>query len=750
MSTDHVIDYELSIGGRLLLAERVEGREALSEPAHFRVSALLPIRDPLATDDVTGTECTLTLRSDREPMRTLTLVAMAVERGARVESQGVQIAVPLDVELKSRIALAAYRVDIRIFRDLDVPTIVEKVLTAFGIGVERRLTSSYAIRPFTVQWRESDLAFVSRLLEDEGIYYVTRADGGIILGDSPSAYTKALPLEFIPRDGFVPGHDCVTKAGWIGRMTPSRVTMRDFDFKKPKLDVTSTASVNGRASTSGGELYIYPAARLDPGSAGTKATRSAEAFVGAQHRLRGSATRLSLAPNDELSIGSLPEGLEDGLYAIVSLEHAWDRPAGQFELAFEAIDAKHTFRPLPETPRPCLAGATVGTVTGAAGEDIHTDEWGRAKVHFHWDRLQPLDDHCSDWIPTLQDNTGHSIGIPRIGWEMLVQHLEGDPDRPIILGRLYTPADDFYSHLPDNKMYTTLRSLSSPRTKAGDGTQGHNLIEFRDLKDYEHIRFFAERDQVVLTEHDRTETTLERDSREVHGHEKVKVGKSRTHHVGQDATSMVGADQTVTIGNDRKIAVGGKHAETSKGGRKLSIGSLHFRRFGTMDEVSVMDTLDETIGALNLEMSPQGNVSNTLMTEALLVGGAIVELAKQGISQAATKVHAELIGVLLHQEAKEHIGLRATKTRKTTTGGNYTGTSGTAVLISGVKSLKMTLGALSLTAKKKLTLKVQDTTLVLDGDHHAIDAPEEITAHATGRNDLNAAKSGQNDRLGGS
>lgn len=740
------IEYQLRIAGRALHAHRVEGREALSETSSFTVSAILPVRDDFETDDACGTECELAIRRGGADVRVLRLTATSVERSASADPE--KVGVPLDVVLESPLSLLRHRVDIRIFRDLDVPTIVARVLGAFGIGVERRLASGYAIRPYTVQWRESDLAFVSRLLEDEGIYYVALASGGVILGDSSAAPSDAGSISFVHRANLDPSTESVTDAGWAGKMTPSRVTMRDFDFKKPQLDVTSTASVASKSSAAGGEHYEYPAARLDPGGAATKATRTAEAFLAAQHRLAGKATRLTLAPNDAVKIGGLPSGLEDGEFTIVSIAHRWDVAKTEFSVSFEAIPKASPFRPMPETPRPSLVGATVGTITGPAGEDIHTDEWGRTKVHFHWDRLQPKDDRCSYWVPTLQDNTGHSIGIPRVGWEVMVQHLEGDPDRPMILGRVYTPADDFHSKLPENKMFSALRSVSSPRGPGGEAT-GYNSIEFRDLADNEQLRFHAERDQVVLTENDRTETTKERDGREVRGNEAVKVGKSRTHDVAKTVNALVEKNQTVKIGNDRRLTVGGQLSEVSTGDRSLKIGSTHMRRFDTMDEVKVGANLSETIGALNLEASVQGSQSNTGKSEALLVGGAIIELAKQTIMQTTQKARVELIGALLHQEAKEHVGLRASTKRTTTTGGDYKAKSGTAILLSGLEKLELVVGEFALAAKKKLTLKVQNTTVILDTDHHSIDAPQEITAHADARNDLNAAHSGQNDAAGG-
>jgi type VI secretion system secreted protein VgrG len=744
MKPQHIA-YLVTLAGQELAFRAVRGREALSEPSVLRGTAILRVGDSLEPDDLAGSECEVRIVADGSTFRSIRLVIMSAERGASVDQ--LRVGVPLDLEMRSPIALAQHRVDIRIFRDLDVPSIVEKVLKTFGIAVTRRLQSSYAVRPYTVQWRESDLAFVSRLLEDEGIYYKATDQGGIILGDSPSAYDEASPIAFVPPAGLEAADEAVTRIGWRGSMTPGKVTMRDFDFKKPKLDVTSTTSVGAKAGGSGGEFYQYPAGRVEPGAAAAKANLTVEAFGAAQHRVRGESSRLGMSTNQDIPMHAFPAGFTDGRYATVVVEHEWDETRPTFALRFEAISASTTFRPMPLTPRPSLVGATVGNVTGAAGEDIHTDEWGRAKVHFHWDRLQPKDDNCSDWIPTLQDNTGHSIGIPRVGWEVMVQNLEGDPDKPIILGRTYTPEDDFYSLLPNNRMFTTLRSLTSPRSKTG--YTGENFVQILDLKDNEHIRFQAQKDQVVLTEHDKTEDTGARDSRLVDGHERIKVGKSRHHDITNNHVAVVDTWQEVTIGNDRKLTVKKKFSEAVTGDRSLSIGSTHMRRLGTMDEVHANDNLTETIGALSLEMCPQGNQTSTQIAEAVVVGGAMIEIAKQGVSQNAQKAHVEVIGAMLHQEAKLHIGLRASTTRTTTAGGNYTGKSGTAVLVSGLKSLKMTVGQLVMSAKKTLTLRVQNTTIILQAEKHSFDVPETITAHADGRNDLNAAKSGQNDRSGG-
>ncbi len=747
----HEIRYIVTLQGRRLEVRTLRGREALSEPSRFSLTVNLPIEDELDPDDIVGGDLRLHIERDGVDARVLDFVIMRAERAATVLVPGV-VQTILEMEIASRLALAEYRVDSRVFRDLDVPDIVTQVLATFGIAVKKHLAGSYHVRPYTVQYNESDLAFVSRLLEDEGIFYTDAGTkDSLILGDAPSSYEHASPgmrLGFVPTAGFFTTQSAITDVGYSGCATPSKVTMRDFDFKKPKLDIVGSADVPARALGTGGEWYEYPAGRTDPGGAAQKAERTADAFAAAQNRFTGRATELSLAPNLVFNAEGLPAGFDDGPFVVIEMQHEWELYRKTFATTFEGIEADRVFRPMPHTPRPSLVGGMLGKITGPAGADIHCDDWGRTKVHFPWDRLQPQDDHCSDWISTLQDNTGSSMGIPRVGWEIIVQHLEGDVDRPVILGRTYNAADTFYAKLPENRMWTTLRSLTSPRS--ADGPTGQNLIQIHDQAGFEHIYYHAQRDQTVLTENDKTETTQSTDSRVVNGNESIKVGQTRKISVAKNHTSSVGGDQSVTIGGNRTVKVKGSHAESASQNRTLTIGSIHMRRFNTVDEQRVQKNSSERIGAVDLEMCPQTNDTTTRLAEARLVGGAMIEMAKQGIAQTVEKNRLEVIGGLLFEKAKERIGQRASKNRKTTIGGNYLANATTDILLSGIDSLKVTAGEFLISAKEKLTLKVQDTTFILEGDRSVIDAPSYITAKADGKNDFSADKSGQNDRGRGS
>ena len=180
------------------------------------------------------------------------------------------------------------------------------------------------------------------------------------------------------------------------------------------------------------------------------------------------------------------------------LAHDYERRGTAFRVRVHAIDAELAFRPPRLTPWPVVEGPLPAFVTGSPGEDIATDEWGRVKVHFPWDRVQPLDDRCSDWTWVLQENTGSSCAIPRVGWEVLVHHVEGDPDQPIVMGRLFNPRDPFHENLPGFKTRSAIRSLTSP-TRSTDRFH-ENRIAFDDYAGAQFLHFQSERDQTVVVQ----------------------------------------------------------------------------------------------------------------------------------------------------------------------------------------------------------------------------------------------------------
>jgi type VI secretion system secreted protein VgrG len=739
LSQDRIpLVYAIEIGGERYQVDRARGREGYSEVRRFEVELTIPWQDGLDPERITGGEATLVLARASDERRIACVVSEAQRDAVPTTATGARVAVVLE----ARLGWLAHRRDQRIFRDRDVPTIVTEVCAGIGINVEKRLSSSYAVRPYTVQQAESDLDFVSRLLEDEGIFYLLDDDDTLVLGDSPSAYDDApRPLLYRQRTGLDLHDDAVLDLGYKGTLGAGKVTVRDLDFERPSLDVVGVAEVP-LGVPGGPEWYQYPSSRTTPGGAQRKAEFFAEAFACARDRLVGRSFAGWLRPGLRVVIADTPLGVDPEPCAIAVVMHDYAREVSGFSVSFEALAADRTLRPEPRTPVPRAPSPITGFVTGPAGEDIHTDKWGRVKVHFPWDRLQPEDDTCSDWIPTIQDNTGRSSAIPRIGWEMLVAFVEGDPDRPVILGRVYNGADPHFVLLPKNKTHTSLRSLTSPRSKSG-GT-GENRITFEDLAGQQRIFMHAERDRTVLVANDKTVTTLNTDSRVVHGNEAITVGAERKITVGSERSMDVSQSHATTIGGNRSIDVGKTNGETTAKDRTTTIGGRYFRRIGTFDTVNVEKNLTEKIGAVDLEASVKTNTLSADQVSLTLVGGAMVHVAKDAYSQTAGRVRAEVIGGMLFTKAKKLVSTGIGKVRKTLVGGSLTVSAGEDVLLTGQEKLSLAVGSGALEGTEKTTLKVQNTTLVMEKGLIALDT-KKIVIRTQAENTLDAAKSKQND-----
>jgi len=735
---DKPLHYVLSIGGDTYMADRVRGREAYSEPRRFEVELTIPSGDTLDPELVTGGEASLILRR-RNDERTITFVVSEVRRLAVREEDATGSRVSLVLE--SRLAWLRHRKDQRVFRDKDVPTIVAEVCAGLGVKIERRLADSYAVRPYTVQHAESDFNFVSRLLEDEGIFYVVGDDDTVIIGDSPNAYEGAAPLPTRQRTGLDRNEDAVFDLGFRGTLGAGSVTVRDFDFERPSLDVVATSPVPF-AIPGGPEWYQYPSARTTPSGAEKKARLLAEAFACSRDRLVGRTLAASLRPGHSVLLVETPDGIETREYAIAVVTHDFSRTKAGFSNAFEALAADRTLRPEPQTPIPRASAPITGYVAGPAGEDIYTDKWGRSKIHFPWDRLQPKDDNCSDWVPTLQDNTGRSSSLPRIGWEMLVHFLEGDPDRPIVMGRVYNALDPNLAVLPEMKTNTSIRSLTSPRSTKG--ATGENRITFEDKAGIQAIFMQAERDRTVVVANDKSVTTQNTDGRVVHGNEAITVGAERKITVGANRSSDVTDNHVSTIGANRSIDVGKNNAEGVTNNRTVTIGGSYIRRIGTSDTVNTEINHSEKIGALVLEASVKDNSLSADLLSLTMVGGAMVQVAKDAYSQNAGKVRAEAVGGLLFTKAKKLVATGVGKSRKTFVGGAYKVKAGEDVLVTGQAELAVSALSAALEGSVKATLKVQDSTLLLEKGLLSFDT-KKIVITTQDHNTLAAVDSKQND-----
>ncbi|KFE70570.1 type VI secretion system Vgr family protein [Hyalangium minutum] len=507
----------------------------------------------------------------------------------------------------------------RIFQQKSVPEIVQQVLEEAGLSHGGSLDGSYAPRDFCVQYRESDFDFVSRLLESEGIFFFfehTEDAHTLMLGDGTGAHTP-IPgearLPFRGALGTEVSEEHVLGLERVARVQPGAVVLRDFDFVRPSLDLTA----NKEASNVGTELevYDYPGKYEDPGAGKNLSKVRLEEHRQDAERCEGESSSVRMVPGCTFTLTEHPDAAFEGDYLLVAVEHSGGHHA--YRSRFHALPAAVPFRPPRLTPAPVIAGAQTAIVVGPSGEEIHTDEHGRIKVRFHWDREAPGDDRSSCWIRVSQAWAGAGWGalyLPRIGQEVIVRFLEGDPDRPLVVGSVYNGENPPPVPLPDEKTKSTLRSSSSP------GGGGFNELRFEDAAGTEFIALHGQKDWEIQAENDKTQR--------IGGFEDLTVAGNRT--------QSVQGNQILAVQQEDVRKIQGNQSLTVMGNRTTDISGDHHEDVANAQSITVAQVLKLDVAMASME--------NVAAAKALTVGGAYSVAVGLGFNEAVIGLKAEQVG----------------------------------------------------------------------------------------------------------
>jgi type VI secretion system secreted protein VgrG len=491
------------------------------------------------------------------------------------------------LRLRPWLWLLSRHTDCRIFQDAKVLDIVKTVFRDRGFdAIEEKISrKDYALRPYTVQYRETDLNFVQRLLEEEGIYYFFRHDEGkhmLVLCDSLSGQSKTPFHESVPhlppdrqRGALL---DYLDVWETVQDVESGAIAMRDYDFEDPDKDLNAIkAGPEGHPHDSF-EVFDYPGNYLDKGLGETfAAIRLEEAKATAQRsHAQGNARGLLVGSNFVLSEHT--EAALNREYLVISQEatlrgHALESggiTGDFFRTSIVAIPSDRQYRPPRLTEKPVIHGAQTAKVVGAQGKEISTDEYGRVKLKFHWDRKSKGDLSSSCWVRVSQLWAGAQYGgmhIPRIGQEVIVEFLEGDPDRPIVTGRVYNRDQKPPYTLDDNQTQSGIKSRSTP----GGEKENFNELRFEDKKGEEELFMHAEKNKTVKVKNNRSASVGADDS--------VSVGGSRTESIDHDRTVTVGKAGAAAS----RVDVTGKHDVTATEYIQLDVKGTHVR----IDEKSI-------------------------------------------------------------------------------------------------------------------------------------------------------------------
>jgi type VI secretion system secreted protein VgrG len=461
------------------------------------------------------------------------------------------------IDLRPTLAYLGHSFDQRIFQNLTAPQIIAAVLEEHGLldGTDYRMQFGpyvYPERVYCTQYDESDLRFIQRLCEEEGIsFHFQHSEDGhtVVFGDDASVFPRLDPLNYQQDSGLSADHEVVRAFGVRLETRSTEVTWRDYDFEQPKLQMEAGYSSEFFPTL---EVYDYPGRFTDRARGKHLAKRSLERLR-SDYELAEGQSDAYLISGHFLALAGHPRQQWNDLWLLDEVIHEGKQPQVLEESVtsntqpgdgfqqgyrnrFTATPWDIPYRPALEHRKPKVLGSQTAVVTGPAGEEIHCDQYGRVKVQFFWDRDGQGDDTTSCWLRVASNWAGKAYGgiaIPRVGMEVLVTFLEGDPDQPLVTGCLYHAEHVVPYDLPANKTRSVFKTLSSP------GGGGYNEFRIEDRKGAEQIYIHAQRDWDENIEHN----------------QKIRVGNERHDTVEANSYTELQAEEHRTTDLDRKVEV---------------------------------------------------------------------------------------------------------------------------------------------------------------------------------------------------
>ncbi|WP_281780654.1 type VI secretion system Vgr family protein [Lysobacter auxotrophicus] len=557
--------------------------EGLSQP--FRLELELSSPDAnIGLDALLDSEAAFTIERDGEPVRTVHGIITMFEQGETGFRRTRYRAV-----VEPALARLGLWHGSRIHQQLSAPDILRSRLKERGLAASVKASRSHETREYCVQHRETDLAYFARLAAEEGFayYFDASAQSRLTLTDVLAGGPALAGSDDIGTVAYQPnpGGDAREPRLWHfalrRQLAPTRAVQRDYTFKNPPYDLEQTA--HARDTVGDYEHYDAPG-RYKRGEAGRPFTATRLAGLRSEAitaTLEGDDARLW--PGLAFLLADHPSEPLNRDWRVIAMRHVGEQAVSQeedgaladqgtrYSYTAQAVPADMEWRPAP-LPRPIMDGPQIAHVVGPENEEIHVDEHGRVMVWFPWDREGPRE-NSTCWIRVSQGWAGASYGmmaIPRIGHEVIVSFLEGDPDQPIVTGRTYHAANRPPYALPQHKTRSTWKS----QTHKGEGS---NEIRFEDQAGAEEIYVHAQKDQNIVVEHDET----------------TRVGHDRSEDVGNDETIQIGHDRTEAVGNDETLSIGQDRRET--------MGRDHAIEVGRNRQVTVGKDLIESVGNVRVE-----------------------------------------------------------------------------------------------------------------------------------------------------
>lgn len=720
MSANRFVRVQSSLGEKALLFESMEASEALSAPFKFDLRVLSEDPD-MDLGALLGEAMTVRVTLPDDSVREFSgLVASVALDGA------VERLTRYTIVLRPWLWLLRHRADCRIHQGKTAVEIIKEIFNEHGFSdFEDALTQSYPTREYSVQYRESDLNYVSRLMEEEGIYYFFKYQAGkhiLVLADGVSAHSSTPGYEEVP---FYPpeqqrrerDHLEVWRASKQVRSAVYAAT--DFDFERPRAALLVRRQTN--PSYQPFEVFDYPGDYFIADEGERLAQLRLEELQHEQQTAEGAGPIGGLAVGALFTLTNFQRQDQNREYLITSAQHSiTEQPyesgagsAAEVRSWVRAIDSREPFRPPRTTRRPVVEGPQTAIVVGKAGEEIWTDEHGRVKVQFHWDRYGNHDENSSCWVRVAQLWAGSGFGaqfLPRIGQEVIVEFLEGDPDRPLITGRVYNGDNPWPYTLPGDQTQSGIKT----RSTKGGGASNANEIRFEDKKGSEQLYVQAEKNLDTLVKAS--------ESHSVGSDRSITVGNNETHDVGVNQTIDVGVDRSCTIGGNESLVVAGNQTTNIAGTDTLVVGGTQSvtvsgnvtESYGASKVETVAVKSDELVGGMKTVNVGAVYMENVGASRTIVAGGTINFSAALAGTFDAQSVKIEA-GKNFANQAGQDYTVKAGKKLVMSAGDDVGVSGGKKGVLEFADQLTIKVGGAQITLKKNGDITIKGKKLTLKG-----------------------------------
>ncbi|CAM2009676.1 type VI secretion system Vgr family protein [Acanthopleuribacter pedis] len=620
------------------------------------------------------------------------------------------------IEIRPKFYLATQSYCSRVFQKMTAQAIISEVLGAIGVGHSWKLGATPPKREYCLQYQESDFQFVSRLLEDEGItYYFDKDSGDMVMVSQPGGFPACSPTASVR---YSEDPSPVLSVGELE-------TVHDFNYGEfvatgqadvqhynPETSATNISAGSGAGFPNAGGLAWYEHSRNYPtaGEGQHYAAAILGEAVGRGKRARGRTSCRSFSCGYRFNLSDHFRGEWNSGWTLVSCSYHIEQ--GHFRCHFTAIQAGVLYQPPRVTPKARVNGVQTAVVTGPPGSLVYLDDMGRCKLQFHWDREGPMNDRSSLWIRVLNNYAGKDYGIqfiPRVGHEVLVGFVDGDPDQPIVVGRAYN--DQMTAPLGPAEKYQNIIKTIKDHHIIFDDSDGKELIDIRSHKD---MKILVVNDESEEIGNNQTISVGNNCSETIGNNLTLSVGNDRTESIGNNHTGTIGNNRSVQVGNDDDLVVGNNQTILVGNDQSETIGSSQTTVIGT-EKASIIGTGElRVVGTNRMTNIGANEVTSVAASMNLTVGAALSMKVGAAKSEKVGAVSEESVGSM----------------KMLNVGAGYTVTVGGAQIISTgaaymrntglMESINVGLNRIEMIGMNKVT-KVQNNNLInVSGGNHVV------------------------------